>query len=70
MIKGTDCISEAEVGSGAGFIKANSGWCNRSIYTPAEAAPLLNEDDNQIIMIFKKINQNQSRENRTVDDFA
>ena len=70
MIKGTDCISEAEVGSGASFTKANGGWCNRSIYTTAKTAPLLNEDDNQIIMIFKKINQNQSRENRTVDDFA
>ena len=34
--------------------KLNDGECDRIRYTPAEAAPLLNDDDNFVILTFKK----------------
>ena len=55
MVKGSDCISEAEGGCGAGYIKTDDGWCNRIIYKPDEAAPLLTDDNNNsFTIIFKK----------------
>ncbi len=46
------CISSAN-GCGAGY-KDMGGFCNRIQYTPAEAAPLLNDDNNFVILTFKK----------------
>ncbi len=46
------CISSAN-GCGVGY-KDMGGWCNRIQYTPAEAAPLLNDDNNFVILTFKK----------------
>ncbi len=46
------CISSAN-GCGEGY-KDMGGFCNRIQYTPAEAAPLLNDDDNFVVLTFKK----------------
>ena len=50
--KDGECISSAN-GCGAGY-KDMGGYCNRVRYTPAEAAPLLNDNDNFVILTFKK----------------
>ena len=46
------CI-DASLGCGAGYRQIEN-WCNRIQYTPAEAAPLLKDDDNFVILTFKK----------------
>ena len=38
---------------GAGY-KQMENWCNRIRYTPAEAAPLLNDDNNTVTITFRK----------------
>ena len=51
--KNGKCISASQ-GCGEGY-KDMGGWCNRVQYTPAEAAGLLNEGNNNIVTItFKK----------------
>ncbi|MBR3501712.1 MAG: leucine-rich repeat protein [Alphaproteobacteria bacterium] len=49
--KGTSCISAAQ-GCGSSF-RLNDGECDRIRYTPAEAAEVLKDTDNEIIMTFK-----------------
>ena len=46
------CISSAD-GCGAGY-RQFENFCNRIQYTPAEAAALLKDDDNFVILTFKK----------------
>ena len=46
------CISSAN-GCGAGY-RQFENFCNRIQYTPAEAAALLKDDDNFVILTFKK----------------
>ena len=50
--KNRECI-EASKGCGDGY-KDFGGWCNRVIYTPAEAAPLLSDDNNMVTITFRK----------------
>ena len=51
--KNRECI-EASNGCGAGY-KNMGGWCNRVIYTPAEAAEVLNDDNTNFVTItFRK----------------
>ncbi len=51
--KDGECIPSAD-GCGAGY-KDMGGWCNRIRYTPAEAAPLLHNDNtNEVTITFRK----------------
>lgn len=57
---GSDYLEKDEIcvpasgGCGDGY-KDMGGWCNRVGYTPAEAAPLLHNDNtNQVVITFKK----------------
>ena len=50
--KDGECISSVN-GCGAGY-KDMGGFCNRIQYTPAEAAPLLKDDGNFVVLTFKK----------------
>ncbi len=53
---GAECLREPDVTKRkcCSSCKDMGGWCNRIRYTPAEAAPLLNDDDNFVILTFKK----------------
>ncbi len=46
------CI-DASLGCGAGY-RQFENFCNRIRYTPAEAAPLLNDNNNTVTITFKK----------------
>ena len=46
------CI-DASLGCGAGY-RQFENFCNRIRYTPAEAAPLLNDNNNSVTITFKK----------------
>ena len=46
------CI-DSSLGCGAGY-RQFENFCNRIQYTPAEAVPLLKDDDNFVILTFKK----------------
>ena len=50
--KDSVCI-EASEGCGNSY-KDMGGYCNRVIYTPAEAAPLLTDENNMVTMTFRK----------------
>ena len=50
--KNRECI-EASEGCGENY-RDLGGWCNRVIYTPAEAAPLLTDENNTVTITFRK----------------
>ena len=53
---GKECIREPDLSKRkccADVCKDMGGWCNRIRYTPAEAAPLLKDDDNTVTITFK-----------------
>ena len=50
--KNRECI-EASEGCGENY-KDLGGWCNRVIYTPAEAAEVLNDENNMVTITFRK----------------
>ena len=46
-----NCVSSNKC---TGNFKKNEKYCNRIRYTPAEAAPLLNDNNNSVTITFKK----------------
>ena len=61
QVTAADCVASGKywqestcVSSCGDSFKLNDGWCDRQRYTPAEAAAILNGDDNTITITFKK----------------
>ena len=54
---GAECVREPDVSKRkccSDVCKDMGGWCNRIRYTPAEAAEVLKDDNNEITITFKK----------------
>ena len=53
---GSTCIREPDVSKRkcCTSCKDMGGWCNRIRYTPAEAAKVLKDENNEIVITFRK----------------